>query len=145
MDSGNHVHVEDPYYIPGLRKNLFSIEAITSKNMKVFFDNKKIEVYNDRLLVTGIKQSNQCYKILFKTVVNNQANVSTSNTIMLWHERMGHVNFRTLKEMADDGRIPGLQIKNFDGLFCETCQYGMIISRCIVDHSTEFENANSRT
>lgn len=116
--------LEDTYYIPGLRKNLFSIGAVTSKNMKVFFNNKKMEVYNDRLLVTGIKQNNQCYKILFKTVVVDQANVSTLNTIMLWHKRMGHINFRTLKEMADNGRIPGLQIKNLDELFCEKCQYG---------------------
>jgi len=99
---------------------------VTSKNLKVIFDNKKMEVYSDRLLVTGIKQSNQCYKIFFKTVTNDQANVSMLNTIMLWHERMGHVNFRTLKEMADSGRLPGLQTKNLDGLFCEACQYGKL-------------------
>lgn len=58
---------------------------------------------------------------------------------MSWHERMGHINFRTLKEMADSGRLPGLQIKSIDGLFCETCQYGKL-------HRLPFQrNLKSRT
>lgn len=56
------------------------------------------------LLATGIKLTNQCYKMLFK-MPNAQANASTTNSIMLWHERLGHVNFKTLKKMADDGLL----------------------------------------
>lgn len=47
--------LEDTYYVSGLRKNLFSIGAATSKNLKVTFDDKKMEVYSDRLLATGMK------------------------------------------------------------------------------------------
>lgn len=36
---------------------------------------------------------------------------------------MEHINFHTLKDMADNGLILGLKISNLDALFCETCQY----------------------
>jgi len=118
--------VEDVLYVPKLKKNLFSVGATTNKNLKVVFKDNKMEVYGKRLLAVGIKQTNQCYKMLFKTASKPQANVSTTDSIMLWHERLGHVNFKTLKEMVGNGLLSGIKTKSIDGLFCEACQNGKI-------------------
>lgn len=117
--------LENTLYVPNLGKNLFSVGAVTNRNFKVIFDNKKIEVRNTRLIAAGTKLPNQCYKMSFKTINVEQANIATSDSLT-WHERLGHVNFQTLKNMADNGMIQNLQIKNVDNLFCESCQYGKI-------------------
>jgi len=114
--------LENVLYVPKLKKNLFSIGAATSKSLKVIFDEEKLEIYGNRLLATGIKQTNKCYKMLFK-MPNAQANISTSDFTMLWHERLGHVNFKTLKKMADDGLLSNTTININNEVFCEACQH----------------------
>jgi len=64
--------------------------------------------------------------MLFKTIRNCQVNISASNPVMLWHERLGHVNFQTLKKMIDSKQLPGITIGSVDGLFCEACQHGKL-------------------
>lgn len=61
--------IENVLYVPKLSKNLFSVGATTSKNLKVIFLNDKMEIYSNRLVTVGIKQSNQCYKMLFKGIL----------------------------------------------------------------------------
>lgn len=53
-------------YVPKLRKNVFSIGAATNKDLKTIFNKGKMDIYGNRLLATGLKQINQCYKMLFK-------------------------------------------------------------------------------
>jgi len=79
--------LENVLYVPKLKKNLYSIGTATNKNLKVVFKENKLEIYGNRVLAVGIKQANYCYKMLFRTVRNFQANVLASNSVMLWHER----------------------------------------------------------
>lgn len=98
---------------------------MTSKNLKVTFDVDKLEVRGSRLIATGIKQKNECFRMLFKMeTTQEEANMPVG--ALLWHERMGHINFHSLKSMADNGLIPGLKINSPDTLFCENCQYGKL-------------------
>lgn len=39
-------------YVPNLKKNSSSVEAVTSMNLKVTFDVTKVEVYSGRLVAT---------------------------------------------------------------------------------------------
>lgn len=116
--------LENTLYIPKLRKNLFSVGAVTKRGMKVSFDDKRMEVRNSRLVAVGIKMDNQCYKMLFKRPDILQANPASLNSTMLWHERLGHIHFKGLKNMADMNLIPGLKMKSDEELQCESCQYG---------------------
>lgn len=118
--------IENVLYVPKLKKNLFSVGATTNKNLKAIFCKDKMEIYSDRLVAVGIKQSNHCYKMLFKTVTETTANVSTVDSALPWHERLGHINFQALKEMADQGLLAGTQINTIKGLFCEACQRGKL-------------------
>jgi len=116
--------LENVLCVPKVKKNLYSIGTATNKNLKVVFKENKLEIF--RLLAVGIKQVNYCYKMLFKIVRNCRANVSVSNPVMLWHERLGHVNFQTLKKMIDSKQLPGMTTGSVDGLFYEACQHGKL-------------------
>lgn len=52
--------LEHILYVPKLKKNLFSVGATTSKNLKVNFREDRMEIYSNRLVATlsGIKQPN---------------------------------------------------------------------------------------
>lgn len=120
----------DVLFVPELKKNLMSIGALTSKNFKAVFDSDKLEIHASQVIAVGVRKKNQCYKMIFKTEINQEvANVTVGDSAKLWHERMGHISFHTLKEMADSGLIPGLKINNLDGLFCEMCQFGKLHRR----------------
>lgn len=131
--------LEDTLHVPKLEKNLFSIGAVTNKNFKVVFEKDTLEIRNNgnNLIATGIKQANQCYKMLFRTMNTEQANSATVNPAILCHERMGHMNFQSLREMADAGRIPGLKITSLESLFCESCQYGKLHQKPFKDNLQE--------
>ncbi|KAK9737484.1 GAG-pre-integrase domain [Popillia japonica] len=79
-------------------------------------------IRKNQLAVKGIKLANHCYKMLFKMFTVEQANVSL-NEAKLWHDRLGHVNNNTLKDMANNGMSPNVTLKDVNDLFCESCQY----------------------
>lgn len=118
--------LENTLYVPKLKKNLFSVGAATSEQYKITFDDSKIEVRNQKVIATGIKMANQCYKMLFKERGVDQANATTEESVRLWHERLGHPGVNVFKEMASQGLIPGLKRSNIDKFFCESCQSGKI-------------------
>lgn len=115
--------IKNVLYVPKLRRNLFSVRAATSSNLKVIFCKDEIKIYSNRLVATGIKQSNQYYRMLFKMAIKSEANVSTTNSAILWHERHDHINFQALKRMANQELFPVIQISTIEELFCEACQY----------------------
>lgn len=118
--------LQDTLYVPKLKKNLFSVGAAANKNLKIPFDNNKIEVCIDTgLVASGVKSENQCYKMLLSMERNQQTNYASSESVLLWHQRLGHVSFETLKKIADSGLIP-LKLSNADQFFCESCQYGKL-------------------
>lgn len=128
--------LENTLYVPNLKKNLFSVGAATSKNLKVTFDNRQIEIFNrSKLVATGAKMSNQCYQMFFKLTKMEQANFASSSSAVLWHERLGHVNFDTLRNMADKGLIPNLKLTDSDKFFCELCQLGKMHRKSFTSNS----------
>lgn len=48
----------------------------------------------------------------------------SSMSLQTWHERLGHVNKRTLREMAGKGLVKRIELSNTGDFFCEACQIG---------------------
>lgn len=113
--------LEKVLYTLDLKKNLFSVGATINKGFKVSFNTNGVEIRNERLIATGIRLGNQCFKMLFKMVKLEQANCASTDLALLWHKRMGHVHFATLKEMANNNLIPNLKLNSSHELFCESC------------------------
>lgn len=110
-------------YVPGLKRNLFSEGTVTSKGMKINKTGDSAFIYNnnDELIATGVRTSNNLYKMLFKTIPI-EANVAIS--FKVWHERLGHLNLKSLKAMSEKGMIEKVDFEGMDNFVCEGCQYG---------------------
>lgn len=109
-----------------IKEKSFSVGAVTSRQLKVTFDDSKIEVRNQKLIATGIKMANQCYKMLFKEKDAKQANTVTQAMVKLWRDRLSHPGIDSFKEMANQELILGAKSSDIENLFCESCQSGKI-------------------
>ncbi|XP_071581959.1 uncharacterized protein [Temnothorax nylanderi] len=93
--------LEGVLYIPGIQKNLLSVNKSTKKGMTVVFEHggKTVKyLKNNRLLTVVPHEANQAAK----------ANV-TDCSLIKWHERMGHPNFKTLRQMINKSTVLDLK------------------------------------
>jgi len=122
--------IEGVLFVPDIRKNLFSVGVCTSKGYNVVFKGRDVSVLKDSLVVAqGVKQDNGVFRMFFKTLENgefvNEVNLSTAS-LKIWHERLGHVNNRTVREMAARGVVKGMKLGGVRDFFCEACHMGKL-------------------
>lgn len=118
-------------YIPGIQKNLLSVNKSTKKGITVVFEHggKTVKyLKNDRLLVSGSIYGKSLYALEFQTVTPceaNEANVIDCS-MMNWHERLGHPNFKTLRQMVNESTVLDLRVQGniTEEPFCEGCVLG---------------------
>lgn len=123
----SEARLENVLYVPAIKKNLFSVGACTSKRITVSFKEDKVMLVRDNVPVAeGVKQENNIYRLLFvtkSTRTRNETNVAV-NDLKQWHERLGHVNTRTIQQMSAKGIVEGLHVLKQVEFFCEPCQLG---------------------
>ena len=121
--------IEKVLHVPKLRKNLFSVGVCTKRGLSVKFKINRVEVVlNSEVLATGMKQGNDVYRMFFKVAKEGsaeEANIATTN-LTVWHERLGHVGKRAIREMAEKGLVSGVSITDKSDVFCEPCQMGKL-------------------
>lgn len=74
----------------------------------------------------GVKQENQIYRMLFRTKCVKQyskANVAKTD-FQTWHERLGHVNARAMRELVKRELVEGVKLPEAGETFCDSCQVG---------------------
>ncbi|CAB0040564.1 unnamed protein product [Trichogramma brassicae] len=119
--------IENVLYVPGIRKNLLSVGAITRKGLKCSFEGATVTISSKNVVCArGILQRNNVYRMFIQVVVKSaddtQASVAAS--LMCWHERLGHVNARALKQLINKGLVKGAELNDNSAFFCHACQLG---------------------
>ena len=97
---GDQWVLSDVYYIPKLRSNLVSLGQLTEIGHRILLDDDVLEVLEKqslRLIMRVPRTLNKLYKIELKPVEPKCLMASIGNQAWLWHGRLGHVNFRSLK------------------------------------------------
>ncbi|TCZ48337.1 GAG-pre-integrase domain-containing protein, partial [Roseicella aquatilis] len=100
--------IEDVLYVDGLKHNLLSICQICDKDHIVNFSSLGCEISkNGKIILRGLRTKENCY------VIGDQKESSSSacyiahlDEAQLWHQRLGHVNFRDLSKL--DKYVKGL-------------------------------------
>lgn len=70
------------------------------------------------------KSHTRLYKIELEEVSSLCLVAELTNPTWLWHARMGHVNFRALKEMSDKQLVERMAKINIPTQPCEGCLVG---------------------
>ncbi|KFM65345.1 hypothetical protein X975_13691, partial [Stegodyphus mimosarum] len=93
----NILRVENVLQVPNFSENLLSVSKIVDHHLKVIFTKTKEEVLNKHgnILYIANRNGNK-FEVEGNTV--EEAKISNFNDV-LWHQRLGHVNYQKLIEM----------------------------------------------
>ncbi|XP_073130814.1 uncharacterized protein [Henckelia pumila] len=111
----NILHVE------GLNANLISISQLCDDDLHVKFDKNICEVFDNtnRWVITDTRSVDNCYQLGEELACRH----SKFDEFSLWHQKLGHVNFKTLKNLSKFEDVRGLpNLKSGVPYVCGACQ-----------------------
>jgi hypothetical protein len=142
--------LQDVLYMPDLHGNLLSVSHLVWCGTKVLFSGEACQVFDCRkslILEGGLR--NNLYIMNMHIADYVTANVTSlspqlmdadqsitralttqltfsSAPLTLWHHRLGHLNFRSIKHMVDEGLVTGMTVSNRNTPLdpCEPCLEG---------------------
>ena len=125
----NNLLLTDVLYAPNMRRNLLSVPRLDDKGFEVRFRSSKVSIgKHGRILAWGTKVDG-LYRL---NVASDNNKIGSSSAYIdvscdvnvdsiLWHMRLGHINYNKMKKMANIGLIPNLDL---DLKPCESCISG---------------------
>ena len=118
--------MENVLHVLKVKKNLLSVGVCAEKGFKTEFENKYTRLYkNNELFALGLKQTNNIYRMFFRTIKlqEKQVNIVKTN-LQCWHERLGHLNGQALLKLISRKLVSGAKLTDANNFFCESCQMG---------------------
>lgn len=115
------------YFVSDLRTNLLSVSKMTNNNYEVLFrkDDALIRNENQQIVMKAVRKGDLYYLSdeHEECKISQVSNVwKPRNEMEMWHCRLGHVNEQTMKQMINENKVYGMNIKNIDKLpNCEIC------------------------
>nr|GEX72122.1 zinc finger, CCHC-type [Tanacetum cinerariifolium] len=114
------------YYIPSLKSNLLSLGQFTEIGCKVVMEDDELRLYdmNNKIFIKVTRQRNRLYKASLRigTPVCLLANLKDDT--WLWHARLGHLNFESLRSMAQRDLVHGIPAIKHTTQICDVCLIG---------------------
>jgi len=120
------ITLEDTLLAPDVRMNLLSVSKITNRNYEVIFK-KDMAIIQDRQRKTKMiaDRIGDLYYIREADAAANTVGEMSTQDFNLWHQRLGHVNKRSLSEMVKRQIVKGISIRPGDvNTPCEICIQG---------------------
>nr|GFA02222.1 putative ribonuclease H-like domain-containing protein [Tanacetum cinerariifolium] len=128
---------ENVYFVKDLKYNLFSVSQIyDNKNIVLFTDSECIVLERDfkllddaNILLRTLKQHNM-YSIDLNNIIPHRdltclVAKASADEYMLWHRRLGHLNFKTMNKLVRHNLVRGLPTKCFENDHtCTACLKG---------------------
>lgn len=117
--------INNVLYIPELKRSLFSVGVMTDRGFThhAFKNQCEFRDQYGQVVCVGIRKNN-LWVMKFKTKTKIECNLSKSESLKLWHDRLGHINFKSIINTVKNDAAIGLKISDSDEFFCETCKFG---------------------
>ena len=126
MTLGKELTLNDVLHVPEIRKNLVSRSLLSKKGFKLVFVSDNFILTKNGMYVGKGYISNGLFKMNVMTIVPPIKNINknTSSAYMLdssnvWHGRLGHVNYDTLRRLINMECLPIFKIDQNHK--CEIC------------------------
>ncbi|GJV78394.1 putative ribonuclease H-like domain-containing protein [Tanacetum coccineum] len=128
---------QDVFFVKELQFNLFSVSQMCDKKNCVLFTDTACFVLSpdfklpdESQILLKIPRKNNMYSVDMKNIVPKESLTclvakATLDESMLWHRRLGHVNFKTINKLVKDNLVRGLPSKHFENdQTCVACLKG---------------------
>jgi hypothetical protein len=118
-EGGKRLEIKNVWHVPNLGRNLLSVAAIDKSGFKVEFFQGQVQIMNENghVVTRGLlDEKSGLYKINLESIGKSTYLARSNTDINLWHRRLGHLNFQSLKEIGIE----------FNGKqeFCGSCVEG---------------------
>ncbi|GKA18697.1 putative ribonuclease H-like domain-containing protein, partial [Tanacetum coccineum] len=128
---------EDVHYVDELKFNLFSVSQMCDKKNYVLFTNTECLVLSpnfklpdENQILLRIPREDNMYSFDMKNIVPKESLTclvakTTYDESMLWHRRLGHINFKNINKLVKENLVRGLPLKCFENdQTCVACLKG---------------------
>ncbi|GKA74279.1 ribonuclease H-like domain-containing protein, partial [Tanacetum coccineum] len=128
---------EDVYFVKELQFNLFSVSQMCDKKNSVLFTDTgcfvlspDFKLADESQVLLKVPRKNNMYSVDMKNIVPKESLTclvakATLDESMLWHRRLGHVNFKTINKLVKENLVRGLPSKRFENdQTCVACLKG---------------------
>ncbi|GKB85710.1 ribonuclease H-like domain-containing protein, partial [Tanacetum coccineum] len=117
---------EDVYFVKELQFNLFSVLQMCDKKNSVLFTDTgcfvlslDFKLADESQVLLKVPRKNNMYSVDMKNIVPKECLTclvakATLDESMLWHRRLGHVNFKTINKLVKDNLVRGLPVGKID-------------------------------
>ena len=127
MTSGKELTLNDVLHVPEIQKNLLSGSLLSKKFFKLVFVSDNFILTKNGMYVGKGYMSNGLFKMNVMTVVPSIKNINKKNTSSVymlessnvWHGRLRHVSYDTLRRLINMECLPKFQID--PNHKCEIC------------------------
>nr|AAK70407.1 pol polyprotein [Citrus x paradisi] len=124
MTSGKELTLNNVLYVPEIRKNLVSGSLLNKHGFRMVFESDMVVLSKNGMYVGKGYVNDGLFKLNVMTLKPTINNKATSSAYLLessniWHGRLGHVNFNSLRKLINMKHIPNFQIDLKHK--CKTC------------------------
>jgi len=119
--------LHEVYYIPKLKSNLVSLGQLTEVGHRILLDNDFLEVVDKvsgKLVMRIDRSVNRLYKIELKLADPVCLMGRIEEPAWLWHARLGHVNFKSLRLLVEKKMAAGVPMIEHPEQVCHGCLAG---------------------
>lgn len=120
--------IKNELFVRMLKMNFISVSKAAGGNFSVLFNKNVVEMLDVKNYALWVQnKTNWFFLYNCETQISfcalAEENVTQENKILIkWHERYGHVNFKCLKNMAENWFVFEINIDKFNNeITCEIC------------------------
>jgi GAG-pre-integrase domain len=123
--------IHDVLLVPELAQNLLSVGQLIEHDHVVHFEGETCKIYDKlenkkQLMATVNMERHRNFSLTLKPARNVALKVKVEDVSWLWHKRLGHVNFESLKMLCRKNMVYGLPNIEDKKDVCEACALGKI-------------------
>ena len=116
MTSETELTLKDVLYVPEIRKNLISGSLLNKREFCMVIESDKVILSKSGIFVGKVYVTEGLFKLNLMNVKsiskNNNSSVYLLESSNLWHGRLGHVNYETMRRLINLKHIPTFQISS---------------------------------
>ncbi|GJX61663.1 putative ribonuclease H-like domain-containing protein [Tanacetum coccineum] len=133
----DNLDFEDVYFVNELKFNLFIVSQMCDKKTYVLFTDteclvlsQNFKLPDENQILLKIPRIDNMYSFDMKNIVPKESLTclvakATLDESMLWHIRLGHINFKNINKLVKDNLVRGLPTKRFENdQTCVACLKG---------------------
>ncbi|KAJ6937917.1 hypothetical protein NC652_012263 [Populus alba x Populus x berolinensis] len=123
LKNGDSSYIANVYYVPAIKQNLLSLGQLLERGYTFYSENCHLAIRdNNWRLMAYVKMSkNRMFPLNIQYDAARCLSAITNSEEWLWHLRLGHLNFTSLKMLASKKMVKGLPHIDHPDEVCESC------------------------